>query len=138
MSGRSVPVLTPETSVYWEKAAQRELWLPRCGACERTFFPPRAHCPHCAAEDVRWYRASGTGTLASYVISHRPAPGYGDDVPYVIALVDLPEGPRLTTNLLGVEARPEALRVGLPLEVGFEQRGDVVLPQFRVVTGAGR
>ena len=130
MAERFVPVPTPETATYWEKAALGELWLPRCGSCGRAFFYPRPACPYDHSEDVSWFRASGRGTVESFVINHVPAPGY--TAPYVIALVMLEEGVRLTSNLLGVDPVPEAVSVGMPVEVEFEQRGEIALPQFRI------
>jgi uncharacterized OB-fold protein len=136
MSQRFVPVPTPETRIYWEKAAEGELWLPRCGACGLVVFYPRSFCPHCDSDDITWFRASGCGVVESFVINHLPAAGYEQDAPYVIALVMLEEGVRLTANLLGVEPTPTAVRVGLPVEVVFERRGGLALPQFRPVVSA--
>ncbi|HEX3963127.1 MAG TPA: Zn-ribbon domain-containing OB-fold protein [Trebonia sp.] len=129
-SKRFVPVPTPETATYWEKAAQGELWLPRCGSCGTVVFYPRPACPHCHGEDITWFRASGRGTVESFVVNHVPAPGY--EAPYVIALIMLEEGIRLTSNLLGVDPVPGAISIGMPVEVEFEQRDGVALPQFRV------
>jgi uncharacterized OB-fold protein len=137
MSPRFVPVPTPETRTYWEKAAEGELWLPRCGSCGKTLFYPRSFCPHCDSACITWFRASGRGVVESFVINHTPAPGYEQDAPYVIALVMLEEGVRLTTNLLGVPQTPEAVRVGMPVEVVFEQRDGIALPQFRAIVGEG-
>ncbi|MDP3893356.1 Zn-ribbon domain-containing OB-fold protein [Nocardioides sp.] len=135
---RVVPVPTPETQHYWDRAAEQELWLPHCDACARYVFYPRTPCPTCGSDKLGWQQLSGRGTLASFVINHRAAPGYEDDAPYVIALVELEEGPRLTANLLDVDPTPEAVSVGMPLEVGFEQRDEIWLPQFRRRTeGAG-
>jgi len=133
VTGRFVPVPTPETGTYWEKAAQGELWLPRCVSCDRAVFYPRSFCPHCHGDELTWFRASGRGVVESFIINHTPAPGYGPDGPYVIALIMLEEGVRLTTNLLGVAQTPDAVRVGLPVEVVFEQRDGISLPQFQVV-----
>jgi uncharacterized OB-fold protein len=131
MSERFVPVPTPETRTYWDKAAEGELWLPECASCGEFFFYPRAFCPRCASDDVVWTKASGRGVVESFVINHRPAPGYEDEGPYAIAFVKLDEGPRLTANLLDIPQTPEHIRVGLPVEVVFEKRGDLALPQFR-------
>jgi uncharacterized OB-fold protein len=132
-SERFVPVPTPETAPYWEKTARGELWLPRCGSCAAVVFYPRPACPHCQSEDITWFRASGRGTVESFVINHVAAPGYA--APYVIALVMLAEGVRLTSNLLGVDPVPEAISIGMPVEVEFEQRDGIALPQFRVAAG---
>jgi uncharacterized OB-fold protein len=137
VSARFVPAPTPETGTYWEKAAEGELWLPRCDSCGRSVFYPRSSCSHCHGDDLTWFRASGRGVVESFIINHNPAPGYEQDAPYVIALIMLEEGVRLTTNLLGVEQTPDAVRIGLPVEVVFEQRDGIALPQFRVITGDG-
>jgi hypothetical protein len=79
---------------------------------------------------VEWFTASGEATLYSYVINHRPAPGFEEEAPYTIAVVQLAEGPRMMTSLVGVPATPEALVLDMPLRVTFEQRGDVSLPVF--------
>src|ERR1700677_1858363 len=133
---RFVPVATPETALYWEKTAQGELWLPRCASCGTVVFYPRPTCPHCHGEAIAWFRASGRGTVESFVINHVPAPGY--TAPYVIALVMLEEGVRLTSNLLGVDPVPDAISIGMPVEVEFEQRDGIALPQFRVVASTSQ
>jgi len=131
MSERFVPVPTPETQTYWDKAAEGELWLPKCTSCGRFFFYPRDFCPRCSSSDVEWVQASGRGVVESFVINHRPAPGYEDDAPYAIAFVKLDEGVRLTANILDIPQTPEHITIGLPVEVVFEKRGDIAVPQFR-------
>lgn len=126
---RAVPRPTPETAHFWEGTAAGELRLQRCRACDRPYFPPQPVCPHCAGADVEVVRSSGRGTLHGYVITHRAAPGF--TAPYVIAVVELEEGPRLLTNLVDVEAEPDALPIDLPVEVTFVPVGEMVLPQFR-------
>jgi uncharacterized protein len=78
---------------------------------------------------VRWVDASGHATLHSYVISHLPAPGY--DPPFVIAIVQLAEGPRLLTNIVGIDPDPDALVLDMPLDVDFEPRSGTAVPVFR-------
>lgn len=133
---RTLPVPTPETEHFWEGARRGELLLQRCQACAQTYFPPRPHCPGCGAREVEVFAASGRATLYSYVINHRPAPGF--EAPYAIAVVALEEGPRMMTNLVDVEQTPEALQLDMPLEVVFEPCSDSIsLPLFRPA-GAGR
>src|SRR5262245_60873461 len=103
-SAKAVPRATPETRPFWAGAAVGVL---RCRGCSRHFFYPRPECPHCGSADVEWVRASGRATLYSYVINHRPAPGY--DAPYVIAVVELEEGVRMMTNIVNTEITPENL-----------------------------
>lgn len=131
MSTKPVPNPTPETQPFWDKCAERELWLPKCVDTGRVFFPPRPFSPFTGGA-VTWQKASGKARLASFIVVQRPAPGYQDDVPYVVALAELEEGVRMMTNLPGAPADPGQLRVGAPLTVTFEQRGDRMLPQFRL------
>ena len=127
---RPRPVPTPETREFWDGARAGELRLQRCRACKRAYFPPRPFCPHCASRDVETFRASGRATLYSYVIHHRPAPGFTP--PYAIAVVALEEGPRMMTSLVDVAQTPEALVLDMPLEVAFlPPDGEIALPVFR-------
>lgn len=127
---KPVPRPTPETERFWAGTAVGELWIQRCTACTKPYFYPRDYCPRCSSDAVEWFRCSGRASLHSYVIEHRPGPGYADDVPYVVAVVELDEGPRLMTNIVGVEPDPEKLPLDLPLEVTFEARGELNIPMF--------
>lgn len=135
MSSKPVPLPTPETQPFWDKCREHELWLPQCADSGRVFFPPRAFSPFTGGP-VAWHKASGRATLASYLIVERGAPGYEGEVPYVVALAELAEGPRLMTTLPGAPPDPGKLRIGAPLVVCFEPRGDMVIPQFRLVETA--
>lgn len=127
---RALPRPTPETRHFWEGTRAGELRLQRCEDCTRVYFPPRPVCPACASLRVSVFAASGRGRLYSYVIHHRPAPGFRP--PYAIALVELAEGPRMLSNLVGVDPTPEALPLDLELEVCFERIDDAItLPLFR-------
>jgi uncharacterized OB-fold protein len=129
---RPIPEATPETAEFWAGARRGELRIQRCNACGRAFFFPRPFCPYCSSKDVAWFTASGRATLHTYVINYRPARGFEDAVPYVIAIVELEEGPRMMSNVIGVEPAPEHLPVGLPLEVTWEQQDETItLPLFR-------
>jgi uncharacterized OB-fold protein len=127
---RPLPEPTPETRHFWDGAAAGELRLQRCAGCAHVYFPPRPFCPRCASRDVRVFAASGRATLYSYVINHRPAPGF--DGPHSIAVVELEEGPRMMTNVIGCPQTPEALVLDMALEVTFEKLSDEIsLPLFR-------
>jgi uncharacterized OB-fold protein len=130
-AGRPLPMPSPETAHFWEGTRAGELRLQRCAdeACGEIYFPPRPFCPSCGSRDVTVFRASGRGTLASYVISHLPAPGF--EPPYAIALVELEEGPRMMTNIVGCPQTPEALVLDMALTVSFAEISDeVTLPLF--------
>jgi uncharacterized protein len=136
MPAKAVPVPTPETQPYWDGCAAGELRIQRCLDCRKPYFYPRPLCPSCGSGSVEWFTASGQATLYSYVINHRPAPGFEADAPYAIAVVALAEGPRMMTSIRGVPATPEALVLDMPLRVAFEQRGDIWLPVFTPDQGA--
>ena len=130
VAAKPVPVPTPDTQPFWDGCAAGELRIQRCLECGEPYFDPRPVCPACGSVSVTWFTASGRATLYSYVINHRPAPGFEDDGPYAIAVVQLAEGPRMMTSLVGVPATPEDLVLDMPLRVTFEPRGDVHLPVF--------
>ena len=127
---RFVPQPTPETKPFWEGTKNGELRLQRCDACAHVYFPPRPFCPSCAGRKVSWFRASGKGRLYSYVIHHRPVPGFTP--PYAIAVVELAEGPRMMTNIVECPQTPEALQLDMPLEVVFTPVSDQIsLPLWK-------
>lgn len=132
MTGKSVPSATPETRQYWEHTAQGEIWMPKCDD-HGWVFPPRPHCPTCGKRPLDWKQLSGTGTVASFIISHRAGVGYQDEVPYFIIIVDTAEGPRMVGNLYGVPVAPDSVTIGMPVEVFFEDREGVHVPQWRPV-----
>ena len=131
MATKPAPKPTPETQPYWDGARAGELRVQRCRACAEHYFYPRPFCPRCGSADVEWVAVSGRARLHSYVINHRPAPGFEDDGPYAIAVVALEEGPRLMTNIVGIENTPENLVLDMALEVAFQERGDLCVPVFR-------
>lgn len=136
MTERPLPAITPETRHFWEGTRAGELRLQRCADCSGAYFPPRPFCPSCDSADVAVFRASGRATLYSYVIHHRPAPGFVP--PYSIAVVQLEEGPRMMTNIVQVPQTPEALQLDMTLEVVFERiNEEISLPLFRPAARAG-
>ncbi len=134
---RPLPQATPETAHFWAGAREGELRLQRCDDCGHVYFPPRPFCPSCGSRSVRVFAASGRATLHSYVINHRPAPGF--EAPYAIAVVELAEGPRMMTNIVDCPQTPEALVLDMALEVVFTPAGeDLCLPHFRPVDAEGK
>jgi hypothetical protein len=130
MTERPLPAITPETEHFWEGTRSGELRLQKCAACSNVYFPPRPFCPQCASTKVGVLRASGRATLYSYVIHHRPVPGFVP--PYSIAVVQLEEGPRMMTNIVETEQTPERLQLDMQLEVVFQRMNDEIsLPLFR-------
>jgi hypothetical protein len=133
---KPVPKPTPETQPYWEGTAAGELRLQRCASCSKAYFYARPSCPFCGSKDVSWFAASGRGKLHTYVISHRAAPGFEAETPYAIAIVELEEGPRMMSNIVGIENTPENLVLDMDLQVGFRAQGDQFVPVFSPARGA--
>src|ERR1700710_2819316 len=128
-AARARPKPTPETQHFWDGTQAGELRLQRCDACANVYFPPRPFCPSCASRKVSVFKASGKGKLYSYIIHHRPAPGFTP--PYSIAVVELEEGPRMMTNIVDCPQTPEALQLDMKVQVKFEKIDDkTTLPLF--------
>lgn len=135
MSGRPVPTIYPETQFYWDGAKEGKLLLNACTPCgDKAYFPPRPFCPTCGSRDVTVIEASGKGRLYSYIINEMPAPGY--EPPFTVAVVMLEEGVKMVSNLMDLPPDPTVIELDMPLEVTFEQRGEIAAPQFRPAGGA--
>ena len=128
---KPLPRIDEESRGYWEALARHELYLQRCRACGTFRFYPRALCPDCLSDATEWVRASGRGTVYSFTVTYQnQAPGFREEVPYVLAIVELAEGVRLMTNVVG--SSPETVRIGMPVEVVFEDvTPEITLPKFR-------
>lgn len=127
---KPVPRPAPESVPYWEAAKQHKLVIPHCKACGEYWFPPSQRCPHCLAADFAWAEVSGRGKVYSFVVFHRVYhPGFESEVPYVVALVELAEGPRLLTNIVGIP--PEDVRCEMLVKVVFDDvTPDATVPKF--------
>ncbi len=130
---KPLPVIDNESRPFWEGCRQGRLLLQHCGDCGAWVFYPRALCPACHSDNLAWEPASGRGVIHTYTVCHRPAgPAFAADAPYVVALIDLAEGVRMTSNIVGSD--PAAVRIGQAVRVVFEKATDeVTLPKFRVV-----
>lgn len=130
---RPLPVRTPLTAPFWDSADKEELALPWCKRCDQTHFPPSPRCPHCLEDEMQWRPASGKATLISWVVFHRSYwDGVENDLPYNVCLVELEEGPRMLSNLVGEAAEKPAYR--MPLRVSFTKRyPDLILPVFEAL-----
>jgi len=126
------PLITEESRPYWDGLKEERLMLQRCGSCGRIRHYPRPMCDACYSMRIEWIQARGTGTIYSWATTHKAFhPGFRQDVPYILATVDLTEGVRIQARM-----RPSAsnrLRCGLSIRMGFEQVSDdltllVVLP----------
>jgi uncharacterized OB-fold protein len=127
---RPRPHLDSDTRPFWEGTREGELRLQRCRACANVIFYPRSVCPRCMSDDIEWFAASGRGSIHSFVVVHRAPPGFQDDVPYVVALIDLAEGPRMMSRITGAD--PASVDVGQSVTVVFESFDEeITLPLFR-------
>ena len=129
---KPVPRPSPESRAFWEGAKQKRLMLPRCKTCGQFWFPPSQRCRHCLSPDFEWQMSSGEGRIYSFVVYHRVYhPAFESDVPYVVAIVELDEGPRLLSNIVGT--RPDDVRCDLRVRVVFEDtESGVTIPKFEI------
>jgi uncharacterized OB-fold protein len=135
---KPVPAPSPESQPYWRAARAHELRLPFCRPCQAFYFYPRRFCPRCFSWDIEWRPVSGRGRLYTFAIQYRAFhPGWAEDTPYVTAIVQLDEGPRIFTRLVDVDPDPKAVHCDMPVEVAFQDVSEEIsLPVFRPLDGA--
>jgi uncharacterized protein len=126
-----LPTPDRDTQPFWDACREHKLLVMRCAACGDHFHYPRPFCPKCWSEDVRWEEASGRATLYTWSVVHsNDLPPFAERVPYVAAVVDLDEGPRMMTNVVDCDA--DTLAIGMALEVTYRPiADDVTIPVFR-------
>jgi len=134
MMSKPVPVPTTDSAEYWHGCNREELLYQRCGSCSRAQFYPRRMCASCQSEDVSWARSQRRGAIHSFTVVHRPAnPSFRDDVPFVIALVDMDEGFRMMLNIVGEKRLSSA--IGSRVRIVFEARSpEQKIPQAMLET----
>ncbi|MEK9751682.1 MAG: Zn-ribbon domain-containing OB-fold protein [Rhodospirillaceae bacterium] len=127
------PLASPDGAHYWAAAAEGRLEVQYCSECATHQFPPGHLCRNCGAEGLSWRAVSGRGRIHTFSIVYRaPTPAFRGRVPYTVALIDLDEGPRMMTNIVGAGALE--CTIGDTVEVCFEDRaGGAMIPQFRLV-----
>jgi len=124
------PYPNSETQGFWDATAEERLLLPRCTACDFVLWYPREHCSECGSGDVEWFEASGTGSVYSFSVTRRMPGRWGKAAPFVLAYVELDEGPRLLTNV--VDCDPDTVSIGQRVEVVWHETEDgPKLPRFR-------
>jgi uncharacterized OB-fold protein len=132
ITGVPRPVPDAKTAFYWEGAREGRLLVQRCATCGHWQHPPDAGCPHCLGDELVDTEVSGRGRVYSFTVVRQAFdPAFADQLPFVVALVELEEAPsvRILTNL--VDTDPADVRVGMPVEITFEDHGGWALPQFR-------
>ena len=133
---KPLPQPDPITQPFWDSVKAHALRIQRCGTCGRYVFYPRALCPACFGGTLEWSPVSGRGVVHAFTIVHRhPSPAFQPDIPYVVALVELEEGVRMMSNLVGVPSDPARIRIGMPVEVVYDDvTPEITLPKFRPVS----
>ncbi len=123
-----------ETRGFWEGCGRGELVLQRCRACKTVQHRPRALCVSCLSDDIEHFVASGRGSVHTFTLTHQnQAPGFREACPYVLAYVELEEGPRLMSNI--VDCEPDEVHIGMPVHVDFARPEGIeeglAVPRFR-------
>jgi uncharacterized OB-fold protein len=129
---KPLPVIDHDSAPYWEAAREGRLDIPLCGDCGKHHFYPRAICPYCHSDNLKFDTVSGRGVVHTFTIARRPAgPAFADDVPYVVALIELEEGPRMMSRIQTDD--PETVQIGARVEVTFVKATDeITFPYFKM------
>lgn len=123
-----LPYPTADSKAFWDACAEERLTIQKCNGCGAAQHYPRSLCTSCGGHDLEMIEASGRGEVFTFTINHRaPRPAFAENGPYVIALIDLEEGPRLMMNVIG--CTPSDVHIGMKVRIVFEQRGEMKLPQ---------
>jgi uncharacterized OB-fold protein len=131
---KPLPEITPVNQPFWDGAKANRLMMQKCRSCSAWVFCPRPVCGECASEDLEWVEAGKKGKIFAFTIIREVVgtalAGFGPDIPYVTAWVDLDDGPRFCSNVIGCPI--EQVKIDMPVEVVFEDTGrGVTLPKFR-------
>lgn len=124
------PAVDSDSRPFWEGLQKEELLIQRCNHCQKHIFYPRSICPHCFYEDVSWVKSSGQGHIYSYTVVHQTFGAFKDQVPFVVGIVELDEGVRMMTRVLGDR---EQIMVGNSVEIVYKKIDDnLTVPYFRI------
>lgn len=128
---RPLPEPSAISQMFWQKALEGQLWLQYCKECSRFIFYPRVICPHCFSTGLEWKPVSGQGVVYTFTVVYRTdLPGFEEQIPYIYAVVELEEGPRMTTNIINCSI--DEVYIGMPVEVVFKElTADISLPCFQ-------
>jgi uncharacterized OB-fold protein len=127
------PLPDSDSQEYWEGLARGELRIQHCDACSRAVFYPRALCPHCFSDQLSWITASGKGIIYSYTVAHQAYGLFAEDIPFVIAIVELEEGVRMMTRIVDAPGDKVAIGARVYLVITPVAEG-IALPYFRLST----
>ena len=122
---KPLPTITPENKPFWDYMKQHEFRVQKCKSCGKFFYPPSEYCTNCLGHESEWVKLSGKGKVFTFVIVRRAVmPAFAAEVPYVVAIIEMDEGVRYISNVIGCD--PEKVSIGMPVEVVFED----VNPEF--------
>ena len=130
---KPLPEIQPFSQAFWDGTKARKLLVQHCNDCGANIFYPRRDCPECWSQNLGWIEAQGTGEIFSFTVTYEGVEEiFVDDLPIILAWVDLPEGIRMNTNIL--ECDPDEVYIGMPVEVVFSDvTPEITLPFFRPV-----
>lgn len=132
MSAKPLPPVDPGSAGYWARCGEGELTVQQCRACGHRQHYPRILCTACGSDDLELVAVSGRGVVHSYTIIRRAvSSAFDNDVPYVVALIALAEGPCIMANVIGCDV--ETVHIGQAVALVFEARGELSLPQFQPI-----
>lgn len=130
---KPLPVQDGLSAPFWAAANKDKLIVQHCKGCDLYQHYPRPHCTHCGSLELEWLPARGHAEVHTFTVTHRNgAPGFVDELPYVFAILELPEGVRMPGNV--VDTDPAEVHIGMPVEVCFERATDeIAIPQWRPI-----
>jgi uncharacterized OB-fold protein len=132
---KPLPTPDPLTKIFWDSVKAHAMQIQQCGVCQKYIFYPRAVCPHCGSRELAWKPVSGKAKLYGYTINmgkHPSTAAFSNDTPYVVAVVELAEGVRMMTNLVGIEPDPAKIKVDMDVVLTYDDVTDAVtLPKFK-------
>ena len=132
---KPVPVPDDLSRPFWDSSREHRLVLQRCASCGYYNHPPRLACDACLSQQFTFEPVSGRGTIFTFTVMHqRDVAGFESDAPFINLVVELEEQPRLLMVSNLPLAERDRVRIGAPVEVVFEDRGGVIVPQFKLVS----
>ena len=130
LRGMPRPLADDDTQAFWDACSEGRLVTPRCAACGADRWPPGPRCPVCQGETTEWIESRGEGRVYSWTVVIHPVDAVlASQTPYVVALIDLADGPRILANI--VMGDPAAIHAGMPVFLVFERQDGLNLPNFR-------
>ena len=131
LRGMPRPLPDRDSQPFWDGCQDGRFLLPVCAFCDQGRWPPGPMCPACQSRDTNWVESAGRGEIYSWIVANHPVdPGLADQVPYVVALIELDHGVRVVGNVSGCE--PDQIEAGMAVECYFEElEGGSKLPNFR-------